>query len=173
MEKINDDELLNLLDGIGTEAEMEILKNKLAKDSEAMRRLEELQTIHAFLQKKNTLLTPSKNFTARVMSRLHTQPVLTFFSPKNGLLLLLGLIVASGLALMLLSSGTFDQLHTFLNVGTIPMKNDLIKIPSSLPFDLKWAVKVFLMINLVIAFVLLDRTILRPIFQKRNERFSL
>jgi len=173
MEKINDDELLNILDGIGTEAEREALKNKVEKDADAMRRMEELRTVHTFLQKKNTLLAPSKNFTARVMSSLHTQPMLTFFSPKNGLLLLLGLVVASGLALMLLSSGTYDQLHTFLNIGSIPVKNDLIKIPSSLPFDLKWVVKVFLMINLVIAFVLLDRTILRPIFQKRTERFSL
>jgi len=80
-------------------------------------------------------------------------------------------VVASGLAIVLVSSGSVDQWHTFLPIGQVPMKNNWIKLPTSIPFDLKITVKIFVMINVVIGFVLLDRTILRPIFQRRAERY--
>jgi hypothetical protein len=168
---ITDDELLNFLDGMGSEPERKILEKTINENQSAQKRLKELQHIHFFLQNQKGLEQPSKNFTEKVMSGLKTDSSFTFFSPKNGLILLLGLIVASGLALALLSSGTFDQLHTMFNINSIPLKTDVVKIPTSIPFDLKLFVKVFVMINLIIALVLLDRTILRPIFQKRSENF--
>jgi hypothetical protein len=106
------------------------------------------------------------------MANLHVRQSFSFLSPKNGLLLLAGLLVATGIAIVLLSSGQFDQWHTLFNIGEIPVKNNLVKVPTAIPFDVKVFVKVFVMINIVIGFVLLDRTILRPIFQKRAERFS-
>jgi hypothetical protein len=175
MEKINitDDQLLNYLDGIGTEVGRKDLKEAIDKNPLAQKRLRELESVHFFFQNQKGLLEPSKNFTEKVMADLHTKPSFTFFSPKNGLILLVGLIVASGLAMTLLSSGSFDQLHTILNLNSIPVKTDAIKMPKSIPFDVKLFVKVFVMINLAIGLVLLDRTILRPIFQKRSEKFSL
>jgi len=87
------------------------------------------------------------------------------------LLLLAGLMVASGLAIIMVSTGSF-QWHIFFNLEQIPFKNNWMKLPTSIPIDLKLTVKLFVMVNIVIGFVLLDRTILRPIFQKRAERFS-
>jgi hypothetical protein len=135
------------------------------------KRLGELQAIHSVLQKQSRLELPSKNFTEKVMANLHVRPSFTFLSPKNGLLLLVGLLVATGIAISLLQSGQFDQWHTLFNIGQMPVKNNLVKVPTSVPFDLKLIVKIFVMINIVIGFVLLDRTILRPIFQKRAEGF--
>lgn len=171
--RITDEELLNFLDGIGSDAEREVMKKSIRENQNALKRLKELEAIHFYLQGQKGLEQPSKNFTDKVMEGLHQRPSFTFFSPKNGLILLAGLIVASGLALTLLSTGTFDQLHTIFNFNSIPLKTDVVKIPQSIPFDVKLFVKVFVMINLAIAFILLDRTVLRPIFQKRSERLSL
>jgi len=175
METINitDDQLLNYLDGIGTEIERKSLKEAIAKNPLTQKRLKELETVHFFLQNQKGLEQPSKDFTDKVMEGLHAKPSFTFFSPKNGLILLVGLIVASGLAMTLLSAGSFDQWHTIFNFNSLPVKTDVIKIPKSIPFDVKLFVKVFVMLNLAIGLVLLDRTILRPIFQKRSERLSL
>src|SRR5579862_3526695 len=112
---ITDDQLLNYLDGMGTEFERKDLKDIISRNSLAQRRLKELETIHFFLQNQKGLEQPSKNFTDKVMEGLHAKPSFTFFSPKNGLILLAGLIVASGLAMTLLSSGSFDQWHTMFN----------------------------------------------------------
>jgi hypothetical protein len=174
MENINvtDDELFNFLDGIGSTEERRALKTRIDQNTSTQKRLRELEAVHYFLQNQKGLEQPSKNFTDKVMEGLHSRPSVTFFSPRKGLLLLVGLTIASALALVLLASGSFDQLHTIFNLSSLPIKNDLVKIPTSIPFDLKLCVKVFVLLNLVIAFVLLDRTILRPIFQKRLERFS-
>jgi hypothetical protein len=172
MENLTDDQLLNLLDSIQSEAEMQLLKNKFRGFPAVIKRLEELYLIHIFLQRQNQVEQPSKNFTASVMTGLHARPAFMLLSPKNGLLLLVGLMVASGLAVALVSSGALDQWHTYFSLGRIPIKNNLIKLPATVPFDLKTTVKIFVMINVVIGFVLLDRTILRPIFQKRAQRFN-
>ena len=172
MKNINDDELLNYLDGMGTEAEREFFRNELSGNSVAKKRMEELQAVHQFFQKQKGIEQPSKNFTEKVMASLHSKTSFAFLSPRNGLFLLVGLMVASGLAITLVSSGMFDQWHTYFTLGKIPLKNDLVKLPSSIPFDLKMIVKIFVMLNIVLGLVLLDRTILRPIFQKRAERFG-
>ena len=171
MENLTDDLLLNFLDGTGSEAERDSVKKLISSNAEVKKRVEELQVVHVFLQKQNKMEHPSKNFTEKVMSNLHARPSFALLSPRNGLLLLIGLIVASGLAIMLVSSGSFDQWHAFFNIGQVPIKNNWITLPTSIPFDLKITVKIFVMINVVIGFVLLDRTILRPIFQKRAERY--
>ncbi len=171
-EKISNDDLLDYIDGTADARVREKIE-QLISQPEIADRLKELHLVHGFLQKNNSLLQPSKNFTDKVMGRLHEKSAGFSFSPRNGLILLAGILVASGLAMALLSIGSFDQLHTLFNLESLPLKNDFVKLPTSLPFDLKLVMKVFLMINLVLALVLLDRTILRPIFQKRAERFSM
>lgn len=170
---ITDEELLNFLDGAGSEAERRKLEKTISENQVAQKRLKELEAVHFFLRNQKGIEQPSKNFTDKVMERLHTKPSFTFFSPKNGLILLVGLLVASGLALMLASSGTFDQLHTVFDFNSLPVNTNTLKIPKSIPFDVKVFVKAFVLINLAIGFILLDRTILRPIFQKRSGRLSI
>jgi len=171
MENITDDRLLNFIDGTISEAEREHMKKLINSNTEMKKRVEELQAIHNFLQRQNRIENPSKKFTDKVMSGLHARSAFTFLSPRNGLLLLAGLMVASGLAIIMVSTGSF-QWHIFFNLEQIPFKNNWMKLPTSIPIDLKLTVKLFVMVNIVIGFVLLDRTILRPIFQKRAERFS-
>jgi hypothetical protein len=172
MENITDDQLFNFIDGTISQSDHDDLKKLISTNAEMRKRVEELQAVHIFLQRQNKVENPSKNFTEKVMSGLHARSAFTFLSPRNGLLLLIGLMVASGLAVMMVSAGSFDQWHTFFNLGEVSLKNNWVKLPTSIPFDLKLTVKIFVMINIVIGFVLLDRTILRPIFQKRAERLT-
>lgn len=153
------DSELNKEDRLQIEAELEA--------SELLRsRLDELKAVNLFLLQKASLESPSKNFTQKVMSGLDAK-LTTSFSPRQGVLLLLGTIVASGIALALLSAGVFDA-PTVPLVLDSPLKNNWFNIPSiSIPFNGKILINGILILNLGLALVLLDRTILKPIFQKR------
>lgn len=162
-------ELLRYLDGdldtvSKTNLEAEIQRSSLLKS-----RLDELQAVRSFLQRKASLEAPSKNFTQKVMEGLDAQPARSLFSPRKGLLLLIGIIIASGLALMLLTNGVFDQSTTSLLVDAAPLKNKWIQDTTfTIPFNGKILINGILFLNLGLALILLDRTILRPLFQKRT-----
>lgn len=162
-----EEELLRYLDGELETAHKIKLEAELQRAPDLKERLEELRVIRSFLLRKATLETPSKTFTQKVMADLDAQPVKSF-SPGKGLLLLIGVLIASVLALMLLSNGVFDQTNTSLLVDTAPIKNKWIEETTySIPFNGKILVNGIIFLNLALALVLLDRTVLRPIFQKR------
>lgn len=162
-----EEELLRYLDGELETSHKIKLEAELQRAPDLKERLEELRVIRSFLLRKATLETPSKTFTQKVMADLDAQPVKSF-SPGKGLLLLIGVLIASVLALMLLSNGVFDQTNTSLLVDTAPIKNKWIEETTySIPFNGKILVNGIIFLNLALALVLLDRTVLRPIFQKR------
>ena len=162
-----EEELLHYLDGELGSVQKASLEAEIQGSILLKNRLQELQTVQSFLMRKATLESPSKNFTLKVMEGLDTQPVRSLFSPRKGLLLLIGVIIASGISLMLLTSGVFDSTTTSLIVDA--PKNKWIQDPSfSIPFNGKILVNGIIFLNLALALVLLDRTILRPLFQKRT-----
>lgn len=107
---------------------------------------------------KNKLESPSSNFTHRVMMNLHRMPAASSLSPKNGVLLLCGTILALTLLTLLLGGGMFDSV-----IKTI----DVPQVKTTIPVNGKWIVNGLVVLNIVLAFLLLDRTILRPLFNKR------
>lgn len=162
-----EEQLLRYLDGELDVKTKQALESQI-QDSELLRvRLEELRMVQSILTQKARLETPSKNFTQKVMSGLDAKPVVSLFTPRKGLLLLLGSIIASGIALALLSAGVFDAPVAPLVLDS-PLKTNWLKMPAvSIPFNGKIIVNGILILNLALAFVLLDRTILKPIFQRR------
>lgn len=163
-----DDQLLHYLDGELITNEVEALEKELLLSPDLNLRVEELRSVRALLLKKAQLEIPSKNFTQQVMSGLDAKPARSTFSYRQGLLLLIGSVIASGIALALLSAGVFDAPTTPLIVDS-PIKYDWLKLPSiSIPFNGKVIVNGIIFFNLGLAFILLDRTILRPLFQRRN-----
>jgi anti-sigma factor RsiW len=164
-----DEELLRYLDGELDPAQKINLEAEIKNSILLKKRMEELQSVSSFLKRRALLETPSKNFTQKVMEGLDAQPVGSLFSPRKGLLLLIGVIIASAVSLMLLTNGVFDQTSTSLIVDAAPIKNKWIQDPSfSIPFNGKILVNGILFLNLGLALILLDRTILRPLFQKRT-----
>ncbi len=164
-----EEELLRYLDGELDVAQKINLETEIKSSTILKTRLDELQSVRSFLMRKSTLETPSKNFTLKVMEGLDVQPVRSLFSPRKGLLLLIGVIIASAISLMLLTNGVFDQTTTSLIVDTAPIKNKWIQDTTfSIPFNGKILVNGIIFLNLGLALILLDRTILRPLFQKRT-----
>jgi len=164
-----DEELLRYLDGELDPSQKINLEAEIQNSTLLQRRLEELQAVRSFLMRWAILETPPKNFTHKVMEGLDAQPVGSLFSPGKGLLLLIGVIIASAISLILLTNGVFDQTSTSLIVDAAPIKNKWIQEPSfSIPFNGKILVNGILFLNLGLALILLDRTVLRPFFQKRT-----
>lgn len=163
-----EEELLRYLDGELDAVSKTNLEAEIQRSSFLKSRLNELQSVRSFLMRKTALEFPSKNFTQKVMEGLDVQPARSLFSPKKGLILLMGVIIASGIALMLLTNGVFDQTTTSLLVDA-PIKNKWISDTTfSIPFNGKILINGILFINLGLALILMDRTILRPLFQKRT-----
>lgn len=169
MKKISrekDDLLLRYLDGELSPTEAAQVEAELQQE-QLSKRLGELQSVNSYLKKKGKLEMPSKNFTQKVMDGLATQAVRKTTSYKRGLFLLIGTVVASGIALALISIGTFDG--SVPVVIDSPVNNKILTIPTfSIPFNGKVMVNAIIFLNLILAFVLLDRTILRPLFQRRE-----
>lgn len=162
-----EEQLLRYLDGELDVQTSQSLEVEMQHSELLSTRLEELRMVQLVLLQKARLEIPSKNFTQKVMSGLDAKPSTSILTPRKGLLLFIGSIVASGIALALLSAGVFDAPTAPLVLDS-PVKPDWLKVPSvSIPLNGKILVNGILILNLALALVLLDRTVLKPIFQRR------
>lgn len=166
----NDDSLLNYLDGTLDSNELKRVELQIQQSTEMRMRLDELRAIHTILQRKNVLEIPSKNFTQRVLNNLDSFKYPQTISPKNGMFLLGGIMVAVGITLSLISSGSFDSVSTPLSLNELPLKKEWIKNPlPTFLINAKQVMKVIMILATGLSFVLLDRTILRPLFARRSK----
>jgi hypothetical protein len=103
------------------------------------------------------------------MSRLDQYPSRAGLSIRNAIFLLVGIFTVMGMAMILMSAGAFDGTATF-DLNNIGLVQRYIKqtLPS-IPFDGRLVVNIIILLNLALAFVVLDRAILKPIFQKRMQ----
>lgn len=169
IEQSKERELLHYLDGELSPAQANALEKELAQSADLSARLKELKAVRSFLTSKATLEIPSRTFTQKVMDGLEVQPQRSVFSPRNGVLLLVGIMIASGLVISLLTLGVFDGNPAPITITPPAVSNDWFTLPSfKIPFNGKIIVNTILILNMGLAFVLLDRTILRPIFQRRS-----
>jgi hypothetical protein len=127
---------------------------------------DELHVIEKVLS-KNKLESPSSNFTHRVMMNLHSMPVATALSPRNGLFLLFGTVVAVTILTILISTGVFDASNTTISLESLPDVEITRNLQRTIPLNGKWLMKGLILLNIVLAFILLDRTVLRPFFNRR------
>jgi anti-sigma factor RsiW len=167
-----DDMLLEFLDGNLDNSQRAFVQECLQKDTNLQLRLEELRVVQdAF--KTISLEAPSKNFTETVIRKLQEHPVRTGFSIRSSLFLLLGTVIVMCIAVILLSTGAFDQTTT-VDLNSVSVAQKFIK--QSLPtisIDGKWLVNGIVLLNLVIAFIVLDRAVLKPFFQRRLDKLNL
>jgi hypothetical protein len=164
-----DDTLLNYLDGsLKSEEKADI--EKLIRENDPLRaRLEELRIIH-FTLRQNKLDQPSRNFTQLVMGKLDGYAERSSFPIRNGIWLLAGVLVAVGIVALLVSSGLFDQTQTVVDLNKINLPKQYITEPlPAIPFNGKLLINIIIVLNLGLAWVVLDRAILRPYFQRRMQ----
>lgn len=164
-----DDILLDYLDGNLNASDNEKITRALSQSPVLRARLEELRLVTSMLG-ETKVEQPSKNFTQTVMTRLDQYPAQSGFSIRNGIFLLTGILVVMGLALALISYGAFDNSTTSIDLNQLDVSKKFIKTPlPSFEFSSKLIVNVIIILNLGLAFVLLDRTILKPFFQRRMQ----
>jgi hypothetical protein len=158
--------LLEYLDGTLSPADKQAMERELAESAELNARLDELRSVTQALQQTH-LEQPSKNFTQRVMNHLDQYPLRSGLSMRNALFLLAGVMVAVGIGTFLLAAGIFDTPGTIdLNMFAIDNKYIQQTLPS-IPFNGKLVVNIIILLNIALAFIVLDRAILRPWFDRR------
>jgi anti-sigma factor RsiW len=117
-----DDQLLLYLDGQLDSAARERFELALKQNDALRQRLVQLQEMESSM-KKNTVEEPSKNFTQLVMQKLDQNPAASgSFTMFNGILLLIGILLLTGIATVLVSSGVFDQATGTIDLNTITSK---------------------------------------------------
>ncbi|MCU0356859.1 MAG: hypothetical protein MUE95_04710 [Cyclobacteriaceae bacterium] len=161
-----DETLLEYLDGSLPPDKLEMVKETLVRSAELSNRLEELKEIVTLLNQTNTD-QPSKNFTLQVMQNLGHYAANRQLPIRNGILLLMGVIVAIILSMVLLGSGLFDAPGT-INLNEFVTEPKIITQPlPSISLDGKLLVNGIILMNMALAFLIIDRVIFRPWLERR------
>ena len=164
-----DEKLFEYIDGGLKGREKENIEQLLKGSPELQARLEELRKLDTDLRSIK-LEQPSKNFTQRIMSKLDQYPIRSSkLTLRNGILLLTGVLVAVGIGSLLLAAGVFDGTSTIdLNQTILPTNKYFQKPLPTFNFNGKLIVNVIILLNLALAFMVLDRAILKPWFERRR-----
>lgn len=160
--------LLDYLDGKLEGVNLQALRNDLEKSPELQQRLEVLRVIHRQLA-ASKLDSPSPKFVQSVMQKVAIQrPSSSGLSPRNGILLALGVMAAAVILAAMVNTGIFDQVTDLVDLKTPTGMNKYVP-EFSAPVNIsgKMIVNFCLGIALVFTFLILDRTVLRPFFQRR------
>lgn len=165
--------LLEYIDGTLSVIEKEKFEQELKSSTTLQERLDELKKLDSTLRSIK-LEQPSKNFTQLVMSKLDQYPVQSkSFSSLNGILLLAGVLVAVGIGSLLLAGGVFDGSSVIDLNQAIDTTKYIEKPLPSIPFNGKLIVNIIIMLNLALAFLMLDKAVLKPWFEKRARLHGL
>jgi hypothetical protein len=162
-----DDILSDYLDGRLSVSDRLKTEEAIQNNPAWQERVEELRMINSLLS-QGKIEMPSPIFTDQVMNHLHQYPASNGFSIGKGMLLLAGVLVVVGIATILLSTGAFDNTTTNIDLNQIEVSRKCIKNPlPSFQLDGKFIVNIIIVLNLGLAWIVLDRTILKPFFRRR------
>jgi hypothetical protein len=164
----SDDLLLRYIDGTLGLSEKQTLEKDLQQNEILRKRLDQLRSTHLLLR-ANRLEQPSKNFSQLVMSRLNQDPIRgTSFPIRNSILLLAGVLVVAIIASVLVPAGVFDNISTTIDLNQVNIPKKYVEEPlPSISLDGKLMVNLIILMNLVLGWIVLDRAILKPLFQRR------
>lgn len=171
--KLQDDQLTRVfdyLDGKMTNDELSRFENEVSQNEMLRKLIDELRTADSFAR-RHVADQPTRSLTQKVMSNLQTiSASRSSLSVKNGLFLLAGICAVIAIAAILLSTGLFDTAVTTVDPNNI----DLIRKYTSKPLpsigvDIKLLVNIVVFLNLIIGLIVLDRSVLKPLFQRRMQ----
>jgi anti-sigma factor RsiW len=158
-----DDQLLDYLDGTLPAGERATLEALMQQNEAAAARLEELRFMNTLMAGQK-LEVPSMDFTAAVMRRLDPKQL----SIRQAILVVAGILSIIGIAAALVAAGVFDSTVTTVNLNEVnPSRQFFNMTMPSFSLNGKMIVNGIIILNLALAFIVLDRAILRPFFQRR------
>jgi len=163
----SDEKLFDYLDGRLTAEEKILFEHTLENSPALNKRVEEFRLLENTL-KTIKLEEPSQAFAQNVMNKINQSPQGYSLSIRNGIFLLLGVIAVSLLAATLVQVGLFDGAGSFSAPKELGLLSKYIKQPlPSIPVNGKLIVNGIILLNLALGFVILDRAVLRPYFERR------
>ncbi len=169
MKKISqhiEERLLDYLDGQLSPAASAELEKVIREDETVRKRFDELSEADRVLR-RTSLQQPSLQFTQKVLTRLTDRPESATPSIRKNIYLFIGIVVIIILSTLLVAAGVFDGTAS-INLNDMLVQSKYINQPlPSVQFDGKTVVNVIIILNIIIAFVVLDRTILKPWFESR------
>jgi anti-sigma factor RsiW len=160
-----DERLWHYLDGLLTPAEKAEVEREIQRSPELRQRLEALRQVTHYLR-TGKMEEPSRNFTNSVMGNLHRQMLPGGLSPRNGLLLLLGIVVALLSISFLMGKGSYDS-QTLVPLDQLNAPGQVMPDLPSFHVNAKWIISALMVVAMGLAFVVLDQTVLRPFLKKR------
>lgn len=169
MDRLED--IIRYIDGEMTVEERERFEREMSSDKKLQTLVRHQQAAERLMTEEK-LVDPSRNFTQNVLQRLNEVPRSrqTFL---NSLLLLAGIIVVVLIGSQLLTSGILDNKATTIDLNSIRPLGDYI--PQQLPslgVDMKQIIYIVIFLNVALALIVFDRTILRPYFQNRFRKLA-
>lgn len=163
-----EEKLFEYIDGELKGLEKENLEQLLKTSPDLKARLDELRMLDSELRLIQ-IEQPSKNFTQHVMGKLDQYPVKSNkASFRNGILLLSGVLIAVGIISLLLGAGLFDGTSTIDLNQAVPVDKYIKNPLPTFNFNGKLIVNIIIVLNLALAFMVLDRAILKPWFEQRR-----
>ncbi|HYG03756.1 MAG TPA: hypothetical protein VD927_15010 [Chryseosolibacter sp.] len=161
------DELLRYLDGLMTAKEAEAFEHLIREDNNLQRKYNDLKEMEMYLR-STKLPEPSAAFTSNVMQKIEAGPLLWRRLTK-GLILIFGVTIVAALGAYLIATGTLDNSQTTITIDRVQHLEKFL--PNATPafnFDGKLMMNVVIFLNLAVALIVLDRTVLKPYFQSRR-----
>jgi hypothetical protein len=163
-----DQKILAYLDNMLSESERKNFEQMMESDPALRQKMEHVLELNRMI-KAEKLQVPSRNFTRNVMENLHHYPLSSKPVILNSVLLLAGVITLIGLCTAMVYFGLFDT-QANVNLNTVDIVNKYIH--KSLPqinLDGKVIVNTVIFLNLILALIVLDKAVLKPVFMRRME----
>jgi anti-sigma factor RsiW len=164
---IND--LFDYLDGKLSGEKKNAFEYELRKNAELRSTYNDLRKSDQIFR-ENLLEVPPPGLTQRVMANLYTVPASnnSSLSIRKTLLLLGAILSLVALCALLLASGIFDSTVTTFDLNQVTLvKKYVDRSLPSFGINGKLLVHIVVFLNLVIALMVLDRSVLKPLFQRR------
>lgn len=163
-----EDALSRYLDGTQDEAEKAWLDALQAQDAGIKQRVEDLDAVHQVLQAES-VVSPTPHFTQRVMAALEPLPQTSRLPARRvwrSVALLTGVLAVTAIVMTWLSSDMFAGVAV-QQVG-VPYADQWNLPHWSIALKGKWLLYPIIVMNMVLGWMLLDRAILKPLFQHRR-----
>lgn len=161
------EQLLRYLDGLMTTSEAAVFEREIRDDHELKNKLQEMREMELLL-KSTRLPEPSDQFTTVVMRKIEAGPIV-WRRIMNSLVLLFGVTIVAAVTAYLLANGTLDNSQTTIAIDRMQQLDKILpKVSPEVNLDGKLMMNVVIFLNLAVALIVLDRTVLKPFFQSRR-----
>ncbi|MBT1702515.1 hypothetical protein KK060_04440 [Fulvivirgaceae bacterium PWU20] len=160
--------VLAYLDNTMSKSDRDAFEQLIESEKHLKLRFEEIRHVD-FLLRSEPLQQPPKDFTSNVISNLHQRPVeASAISIVRSLLLLSGIIMVVVICVILVTNGRFDTMTALVDLGDLNLASKYVhKNLPAISIGGRSLINVIILLNLLLGLLILDKGILRPLFQKR------